>query len=117
MKCMTKYVALDVHQATTVASVRAEGGRGVGSVIWHFLHFRSQHVQLLRALQLRFRNRTGAYSHYAGGAKSGRRSNLMARASVVCAAVMHQRWLCSLTFLRITCRAIPYQQHRSLGNQ
>jgi hypothetical protein len=23
MKCMTKYVALDVHQATTVASVRA----------------------------------------------------------------------------------------------
>ena len=27
MKCMTKYVGLDVHQATTVASVRAEGGR------------------------------------------------------------------------------------------
>jgi len=27
MKCMTKYVALDVHQATTVASVRGEGGR------------------------------------------------------------------------------------------
>jgi transposase len=27
MKCMTKYVGLDVHQATTVASVRGEGGR------------------------------------------------------------------------------------------
>jgi hypothetical protein len=27
MKCITKYVALDVHQATTVASVRGEGGR------------------------------------------------------------------------------------------
>jgi hypothetical protein len=27
MKCMTKYVAFDVHQATTVASVRGENGR------------------------------------------------------------------------------------------
>ena len=27
MKRTTKYVALDVHQATTVASVREEGGR------------------------------------------------------------------------------------------
>jgi hypothetical protein len=27
MKCSTKYAALDVHRATTVASVREEGGR------------------------------------------------------------------------------------------
>lgn len=33
MKCMTKYVALDVHQATTLASVRAEGGRVLARTI------------------------------------------------------------------------------------
>ncbi len=33
MKCMTKYVALDVHQATTVAWVRAEGGRVLARTI------------------------------------------------------------------------------------
>ena len=33
MKCMTKYVALDVHQATTVASVRGEGGRVLARAI------------------------------------------------------------------------------------
>lgn len=33
MKCMTKYVALDVHQATTVASVRGEGGRVLARTI------------------------------------------------------------------------------------
>ena len=33
MKCMTKYVAMDVHQATTVASVRAEGGRVLARTI------------------------------------------------------------------------------------
>jgi nicotinamidase-related amidase len=33
MKCMTKYVALDVHQATTVASVRTEGGRMLARTI------------------------------------------------------------------------------------
>jgi transposase len=33
MKCMTKYVGLDVHQATTVASVRAEGGRVLARTI------------------------------------------------------------------------------------
>ena len=33
MKCMTKYVALDVHQATTLASVRAEGGRVLNRTI------------------------------------------------------------------------------------
>ena len=34
MKCMTKYVALDVHQATTVASVRGEGGRVLARTIF-----------------------------------------------------------------------------------
>lgn len=33
MKRTTKYVALDVHQATTVASVREEGGRVIARVI------------------------------------------------------------------------------------
>ena len=33
MKCMTKYVALDVHQATTVASVRGESGRVLARTI------------------------------------------------------------------------------------
>ena len=33
MKCMTKYVALDVHQASTLASVRAEGGRVLARTI------------------------------------------------------------------------------------
>jgi hypothetical protein len=33
MKCITKYVALDVHQATTVASVRGEGGRVLAHAI------------------------------------------------------------------------------------
>jgi len=33
MKCMTKYVALDVHQATTVASVRGESGRVLARAI------------------------------------------------------------------------------------
>ena len=33
MKCMTKYVGLDVHRATTVASVRAEGGRVLARTI------------------------------------------------------------------------------------
>lgn len=33
MKCMTKYVGLDVHQATTVASVRGEGGRVLARTI------------------------------------------------------------------------------------
>jgi len=31
MKRTTKYVALDVHQATKVASVREEGGRAIGA--------------------------------------------------------------------------------------
>ena len=31
MKRTTKYVALDVHQATTVASVREESGRVMGA--------------------------------------------------------------------------------------
>jgi len=34
MKCITKYVALDVHQATTVASVRGEGGRILAHAIF-----------------------------------------------------------------------------------
>ena len=33
MKCMTKYVGLDVHQATTVASVRGESGRMLARAI------------------------------------------------------------------------------------
>jgi hypothetical protein len=33
MKRMTKYVALDVHQATTVASVREESGRVIARSI------------------------------------------------------------------------------------
>jgi transposase len=33
MKCMTKYVGLDVHQASTLASVRAEGGRVLARTI------------------------------------------------------------------------------------
>ena len=33
MKRTTKYVALDVHQATTLASVRAEGGRVIARSI------------------------------------------------------------------------------------
>ena len=33
MKCITKYVALDVHQATTVASVRGQGGRVLARAI------------------------------------------------------------------------------------
>ena len=33
MKCMTKYVALDVHRTTTAASVRAEGGRVLARTI------------------------------------------------------------------------------------
>ena len=33
MKCITKYVALDVHQATTVASVRGESGRMLARAI------------------------------------------------------------------------------------
>jgi transposase len=33
MNCKTKYVALDVHQATTVASVREEGGRVIARSI------------------------------------------------------------------------------------
>lgn len=33
MKCITKYVGLDVHQATTVASVRGEGGRVLARAI------------------------------------------------------------------------------------
>jgi len=33
MRCMTKYVALDVHQATTAVSVRRENGRVVAPVI------------------------------------------------------------------------------------
>ena len=33
MQRTTKYVALDVHQATTVASVRAEAGRGIARTI------------------------------------------------------------------------------------
>ena len=34
MRCMTKYVALDVHQATTVASVRGQGGRVLARTIF-----------------------------------------------------------------------------------
>ena len=33
MKRSTKYVALDVHQATTVASVREEAGRVIARTI------------------------------------------------------------------------------------
>ena len=33
MKCTTKYVFLDVHQATTVASVREESGRVIGRTV------------------------------------------------------------------------------------
>ena len=33
MKRSTKYVALDVHQATTVASVREEGGRVIARTV------------------------------------------------------------------------------------
>lgn len=33
MKRSTKYVALDVHQATTVASVREEGGRVIARAV------------------------------------------------------------------------------------
>jgi hypothetical protein len=33
LKRGTKYVALDVHQATTVASVRAEGGRVIARTV------------------------------------------------------------------------------------
>jgi hypothetical protein len=33
LKRTTKYVALDVHQATTVASVREEGGRVIARAI------------------------------------------------------------------------------------
>lgn len=33
MKCMTKYVASDVHQATTLASVRGECGRVLARTI------------------------------------------------------------------------------------
>ena len=33
MKQTTKYVALDVHQATSVASVREEGGRVIARTI------------------------------------------------------------------------------------
>ncbi len=33
MTCTTKYVALDVHQATTVASVREERGRVIARTI------------------------------------------------------------------------------------
>jgi hypothetical protein len=33
MKRSTKYVGLDVHQATTVASVREEGGRVIAHTI------------------------------------------------------------------------------------
>jgi len=33
MKGSTKYVALDVHQATTVTSVREEGGRAIARTV------------------------------------------------------------------------------------
>lgn len=33
MKCTTKYVGLDVHQATTVGSVREESGRVIARTI------------------------------------------------------------------------------------
>jgi hypothetical protein len=34
MKCSTKYVGLDVHQATTVASVREESGRVIARAVY-----------------------------------------------------------------------------------
>ncbi len=33
MKCMTKYVSLDVHQATTAAAMRAQGDRVLARTI------------------------------------------------------------------------------------
>ncbi len=60
MKRTTKYAALDVHQATTVASVREEGGRVIARSVLptdggaltppSALHYRPPRTRLVRGV-------------------------------------------------------------------